>query len=316
MLGIAVGLAVLSAVGLACGTHFQSIAVVSRSNGSLSLRTFVKVLKSPRWMVGLLLLGAGTVCNVLALSLAPVTVVQPIGVLGLVLTTILHARHVKMAITPATWRAIAMCVGGATCFVIAAVRFTDPAIRISESASHIVTYLLAGVVLVVCLGMLVLKDHQRGLFYLFAAGSLYGFVAVEVKVISVQIQTGSAAWWQNIEYDNVIGMVVAAALGGWLVQSAYASGPPELVMAGLTVVDPMVGVVIGLSVLGEAGPDFGPGAGVILGLCGSVSIVGVRLLSRYHPEVMAKLVVTKAPQTGELAQLPHQPRSPHNISEE
>lgn len=299
MLWIAVGLAVLSAIGLAGGTHWQSVAVVNRSSGRLSIREFARVLRSPRWTAGLCLLGIGTVCNVAALSMAPVTVVQPIGVLGLVITTLLHSRHVGIPINRATWRAIALCMGGATVFVLTAMRVTDPAISISDHASDVVTYLLIGVVAVVCLGMMILKDHHRALFYLFAAGTLYGFVAVEVKVISVQLHVGTGAWWQNIEYDNVIGLLVAAALGGWLVQSAYAAGPPELVMAGLTVVDPMVGVLIGLSILGEAGPKFGPVSGVALAVCGAVSISGVRLLSRNHPEVLAKVAAARDSRTGE-----------------
>lgn len=304
MLWIAVGLAVLSAVGLACGTHLQSLAVVSKSEGRLSLREFSRVLRSPRWMAGLALLGAGTVCNVLALSLAPVTVVQPIGVLGLVITTILHSRHVRIPINTHTWLAIALCIGGGTLFVLAAVRYTNPALAITERATDVVTYLLAAVIAVVSIGLLVLEDHQLSLFYLFAAGTLYGFVAVEVKVVTVQLHAGAGSWWQNVDLINVLGLLVAAVLGGWLVQSAYASGPPELVMAGLTVVDPMVGVLVGLTVLGEAATDFGWVAGITLAACGAVSITGVRLLSRYHPEVLTALAAARAPRTGELGIVP------------
>ena len=47
--------------------------------------------------------------------------------------------------------------------------------------------------------------------------------------------------------------LAAAGLGGfYLVQTAYAVGPPDLVIAGLTVVDPIVAVGIGVIVLGEA----------------------------------------------------------------
>lgn len=304
MLLIAVGLAVLSAVGLAGGTHLQSVAVVSRSQGSLSWRQFRRVLRSPRWMAGLVLLGLGTVFNVAALSMAPVTVVQPIGVLGLVITTVLHSRHMKTRINAATWRAIGLCMGGATVFVLTALRVTDPALTIADSASDVVTYLLTAVIGVVFLGMLMLRDHHKAVFYLFAAGTLYGFVAVQVKVVSVQLRTGSGAWWQNVELDNVVGLLIAAALGGWLVQSAYAAGPPELVMAGLTVVDPMVGVVLGLSVLGEAGENFGPVSAALLVATGATSVAGVRLLSRHHPEVLAKMAAARAPKTGELGILP------------
>ena len=83
-------------------------------------------------------------------------------------------------------------------------------------------------------------------------------------------------------------IVVAAALGGWMVQCAYSCGPPDLVIAGLTVVDPMVGVALGLVVLGEAGAGFTGALGAVMGLAGLVAIVGVVLLSRYHPEVVTR----------------------------
>lgn len=307
MLLIAIGLAVLSAGGLAGGTHLQSVAVVNRSDGRLSVREFLGVLRSPRWSVGLTLLGLGTVCNVAALSLAPVTVVQPIGVLGLVLITVLHSRHVRIPINAATWRAIGLCMGGAVVFVLTAVRSTNPAVAIEDDASDTITYLLAAVIVLIGVGMAVLQDQQKAIFYLFAAGTLYGFVAVQVKVVSVQLRTGAGPWWNNVEIDNVVGLLIAAAVGGWLVQSAYAAGPPELVMAGLTVVDPMVGVILGLTVLGEAGPSFGPVSALLLAGSGAVSIAGVRVLASHHPEVLGKLAAVRAPRTGELGMVPKAP---------
>ncbi|MDO4254995.1 MAG: DMT family transporter [Kocuria sp.] len=300
MLWIAIGLAMLSAAGLAWGTYAQSVAVANRSAGALSVRNFLEVLRSPRWTLGLVFLAVGTVCNVVALSMAPVTVVQPVGVLGLVITTVLHSHHKGWSINQATWRAIGLCVGGATVFVVTSVWSTDPALTIADRAADMVNYLLVAVVVLVCLGMVVLQEHHRAVFYLFAAGTLYGFVAVQVRVLSMHLHTTTGAWWQRIDYDNLIGLVLAAALGGWLVQSAYAVGPPELVMAGLTVVDPIVGVLLGLGVLGEAGPQFGTVAAFTLLTSGAVSVVGVRQLSRYHPEVLAKLTVAQAAKTGEL----------------
>lgn len=40
----------------------------------------------------------------------------------------------------------------------------------------------------------------------------------------------------------------------YFVKSAYQHGPPDLVVAGLTVIDPMVGVLVGIVVLGRLEP--------------------------------------------------------------
>jgi len=47
-------------------------------------------------------------------------------------------------------------------------------------------------------------------------------------------------------------MALAMALGGWFMQQAYAAGPPQLAVASVTIVDPIVAVLIGAVLLGEA----------------------------------------------------------------
>jgi hypothetical protein len=45
---------------------------------------------------------------------------------------------------------------------------------------------------------------------------------------------------------------VAGLCGSFLVQNAHARGTPDLVVAGLTVIDPLVAVTLGITILGEA----------------------------------------------------------------
>lgn len=288
MIWCAIGLAVLSAVCMAGGTHQQSVAVVHRTQGSLPARIMLELVRSPRWVVGLALLGSGTVCNVIALSLAPVSVIQPVGVLALALTTILHCRSVGMRINAQTWRALALCTGGAALFVLVAVRFTNAEPRITHGSATAVNLILLGLIVAVAAVLLFMRGRGRELTLILSAGALYGFVALEMKILTAQVRVSDGPWWSSLEPLSVAGLLVAATLGGWLVQSAYASGPPELVLAGLTVVDPMIGVVIGLSVLGEAGPDFGVLPALLLATCAAVSFSGVRVMSLHHPEVLAR----------------------------
>ena len=69
-------------------------------------------------------------------------------------------------------------------------------------------------------------------------------------------------------------------------QTAYSSGPPDLVIAGLTVVDPMVAVLIGVLVLGEAAAA--PLWAVIgFVIFGAVAVWGVIQLARFHPQIVS-----------------------------
>jgi len=81
----------------------------------------------------------------------------------------------------------------------------------------------------------------------------------------------------------LVGLVVAALLGSYFVQSAYSNGPPDLVVAGLTVIDPLVAVSIGIIVLGEASqaPLWAIFAFVV---AGAIAIYGVLMLAKNHPQ--------------------------------
>lgn len=295
MIWCAIGLAVLSAVCLAGGTHVQSLAVLHRTEGTLPARVMLELLSSPHWVAGLALLGIATVCNVIALSLAPVSVIQPVGVLALALTTILHCRSVGVRINAHTWRALALCTGGAALFVLVAIRYTDTALRITDASAAAVNLILLGLIAVVAVVLPLVRGRGRELMLILCAGVLYGFVALEVKILTAQIRLSDGPWWASLEPLSIIGLILAAALGGWLVQSAYASGPPELVLSGLTVVDPMIGVIVGLSVLGEASSDFGALPAMLLAACAAVSLSGIRVMSLHHPEVLARRRARESP---------------------
>ena len=70
-------------------------------------------------------------------------------------------------------------------------------------------------------------------------------------------------------------------------QAGYASGPPEIVIAGLTVIDPIVAVILGVVVLEEAAaaPLWVP---VIMVAAGLVACLGVIVLARFHPDVLER----------------------------
>ena len=59
-------------------------------------------------------------------------------------------------------------------------------------------------------------------------------------------------------------------------------------IAGLTVIDPMVGIAIGISVLHELRPDVPAVAAVAMAVAALIAIVGVIALSRYHPDVIQR----------------------------
>src|SRR5690606_20244039 len=89
------------------------------------------------------------------------------------------------------------------------------------------------------------------------AGVLFGFVVTLAKVVIDRVRTIAFTEFEITAADIltilcVVGLIAAALLGMYFVQTAHASNPPDLVVAGLTVIDPIVAVSIGIVVLGEA----------------------------------------------------------------
>ena len=113
MVWLAVFLAVLGAFFLAIGAQRQGSAVKADTGGlALSSNGFLRLLRNPRWMLGLLFLALGMVMNAIALVSAPLTVVQPIGAIALVITTVVNAKDQGLSINRATVVAISACVTG------------------------------------------------------------------------------------------------------------------------------------------------------------------------------------------------------------
>lgn len=283
---IGIPLALIGAVFLSLGAQFQHRGVVKVEaltadtlGKGLNGRQLALLLARPSWVMGTLMLGLAIVFQLSSLYFAPLIVVQPLGALALVITSILNSRlnHVKLSHKSIV--AIVMCVGGVFVFVGVAA-FTAVSKPVSDA--QIITILIVLAVVLTAAGITfgVLRRRIRALFYVIMAGVIYGFVATLAKVVLNRVQQGEFEWLTLL---CVIALLAGTGLGAYFVQNAYASGPPDLVIAGLTVVDPMVAVLIGVIVLGEASqaPWW---AIMVFIVTGAIAIWGVFRLAKNHPQ--------------------------------
>ncbi|WP_104091441.1 DMT family transporter [Arthrobacter sp. GMC3] len=289
MMGIAVACAVAGAFFLAFGAQRQGSAVQNNTGGlALGGSGLLRLFGNPRWVFGLVLLGMGMALNVIALTLGTLTVIQPIGAIALVITTIVNSRDQGIRLNRATVVAISACVTGSALFVLLAVNVVRENTHVTVQEELTVVLLLA-VVLGIFGGSLVLFKHRlKAFFYILGAGVLFGFVAVLTRIISKQLFDPNGLFLLNVQWYSIIAIAAAGGLGSWFVQSAYASGPPDLVIAGLTVIDPMVGIAIGIVILGELRPDVPPVIAISMAGAALLAIVGVVALSRHHPDVVKR----------------------------
>ena len=289
---IAIGLAVLGAVFLALGAQFQNDAVTEHHAPkqfklkSLHLRQVLDLLRRPRWLTGTTFMALAILLQLGALALAPLIVVQPIGAIALIITSILNARIYKLKLDPKTFGAIALTMLGVAGFVLFA---ATSATQVKLDDAMLLQVVGVLIVVLVIFGSLFYfsKGKVGRLHYIFGAGVLYGFVASLAKVVIQRIIQADINWLTLLA---LVALAAAAILGGWFVQNAYAAGPPDLVIAGLTVIDPVVAVGIAIVILGEASmAELGQVLG--FGVSGLVAITGVLVLSRVHPQLSKKLEV-------------------------
>ena len=292
---IGIPLALTAAVLLAVGTQFQNRGVVQVDAASersaktgLSLGQLKSLLARPSWVIGSVLLGVGMVVQLSSLAYAPLIVVQPLGAVALVITAILNARLSKVPLDRVSIRAIVVCVIGVGAFVTIAA-FVAESHPITETQLVTVLLILSVVLAIfIALFFVMRKRTPRPIFYVIAAGTLFGFVVTLAKVVIDRVRTILAGTFSFGPADILtllclVGLGAAALLGMYFVQTAHSSNPPDLVVAGLTVIDPLVAVSIGIIVLGEA-------AGAPLwaifafAAAAAAAIWGVLSLARHHPQ--------------------------------
>lgn len=289
MVWIAIAAALCSAFCLAFGAHFQSQAVRNAVGGlDLTLRNVGKLASNKRWMSGLGLMALGMALNVFALASAPLTVVQPIGAIALVITAMVNAKETDLTMNRPTVLAIISCMVGSVGFVLLAVTATSGNQEVTETEAHLIEMILAVVVAIVGLATIFFHKKLGAFFFILGAGVLFGFVAVLVRTIAIAVlNIGDSSFFQ-LPWLAGLSVAVAGLLGSYFVQKAYSKGPPDLVIAGLTVIDPIIGIAIGISILGELRPDVPVLVTVLMLVAAGLAIVGVTALSRHHPDVIER----------------------------
>ncbi|WP_216214250.1 DMT family protein [Amycolatopsis aidingensis] len=278
MTPLAIVLAVLGAGCNAVGAHLQHSGVrTTTGGGTLRLRALGTLARNHSWLRGVLVLAAGAVLQILALTFAPVSVVAPIVVLALPIIAVLNARSGRAGLDPVGWMSV-LLTGAAVAVLVsvsgATVAETSLPPSVVVEAGRLVAAVVAALALVALLGHGIL----RCLAVATAAGAAYGLVVVLIRDVTFTARTEGLG---ALPVASLVGIVVAFLIGSWLVQLGYASGPADVVVGAHTVVNPLTATAIGLTLLGEAS-GVGGVTLAVLGACGAAAVAGVVLLARHH----------------------------------
>lgn len=283
-----VAAAVVGAVLLALGAQYQGRGVrsVDHVEDLGPVRRVLRLVTTGGWLLGSGFLVLAILLQLLALLLAPLPVVQPIGVLSLVVAALLNRRLAHARLQRRGVQGIVVCILGTAVFVVVAA-FATSSTPADVPAVLPVLVLLAAVLAVIGVALLVARRRLTPVVFAALGAVCFGFVVTLMKVV---LDRSSAA----VQHGGLIGptlpftllvaasAAVAGTIGITLVQRAYAGGSADLVVAALTVVDPLVAVSLGIGLLGQArsAPLW---TFPVFAVAEVVAVLGVVLMSRHPP---------------------------------
>lgn len=287
---LAIFLAMLGAgcfAGAAVLQHRAVDAVTTATTGdALSLRGMRVLLGRPGWLTGFALAGVGSGLHATALVLAPLSVVQPVGVLAVPLAVLLTVARTRTRPPPAVLTGVGLSVAGVAAFVglTAGTAVSTP---VSDGATLLAGATVAGIVAVLAGLGLPRSGWVRCVACATAGAVAFGLVSALLRTVAQQVVSGAAGLGSPAVLATAAAIIAALLGGGWFVQQGYASGPPEVVIACLTVVDPIVAVLLGVVLLGE-GSATPVGTWLLLLVAAATATAGVVALARHHPDAAAR----------------------------
>ncbi|MGN9790377.1 DMT family transporter [Streptomyces sp. OZ13] len=266
-LALSVLLSLVSAVAYAAGAILQEhVATTTPSRPYAPLH-------QGRWWAAVALNSVGAVLHVVALAYGPLSLVQPLGALTIVFALPMAALFVRRRAGRTAWRGAIMATAGLAGLLAltgeAESRSPDTAGRGVLTAATLGT-----VALLFLMAQGMHRPIMRSVLLAGAAGVAFGIASVFTKSVAVDWQWGSPlGQWPSLA------VIAALATGGLLLsQASYRGAGLAAPLATVTVVNPVVAAVVGITMFGE---DFRYGVvGTVLALaCGVVAAGGLILLT-------------------------------------
>lgn len=267
-LALSVLLSLVSAVAYAGG------AIVQEQVASSSPDAQYAPLRRPAWWAAVSLNGLGGLLHVVALALGPLSLVQPLGALTIVFALPMAALFVGRRAGATAWRGALMATVGLA-GLLSLVGASDA--QSLGTAQRVGAALVTGgaIVALMIAGRAAHRHPAvRSILLATASGIAFGMSSVFTKTVAVDWNGGVSAG--DLPSLAVIGVLATA--GMVLSQASYRGAGLAAPLATLTVVNPVVAAVVGITMFGET---FRYGTtGTVLALsCGVVAAGGLIMLT-------------------------------------
>jgi drug/metabolite transporter (DMT)-like permease len=266
----------LAACAAACfdgATVFQAIEARQEKGHSMRLSLFARLMRRPRWLAAVGLAGLGWPLQLLALSFAPLTLVQPTFALGILLLLALGSRILGERVGPLQLAAALAIVAGVVGIALAAPGNSD------EYTTGPALWIALGVLNAVAVApYLVGRRGARvaGLLVI-GAGAAFSASSIMSKLLVDELVGGRIAvalpWAAGAAAGALIGLL--SETSALQLRAAARTGPP------IFVIETIVPVLLAPLVTGE---DWGgtPLGGAVIVVSLLVVAAGGAAIGRTH----------------------------------
>jgi drug/metabolite transporter (DMT)-like permease len=230
---------------LTTNLHRGAASAIPMEEGG-PVRLLLRLLRTPRWLLGSLCALVALSLHTVALRFGTVIVVQAVLSTGLVLALGLEAFRERRRPRPGEVGGWLLVVAG----IVLVLALAQPhGGQHMGNVSHVVSLLTA--IAAAAAGLLVgrtrLPRPVVAVVMGSAAGACFALDAVFLKGIAGSV--GHA--WTWVAVFDLAGFIVASVLGNLVVQRAYQQAPLRHVLPAVTAADPVAASVIGVLILHE-----------------------------------------------------------------
>jgi drug/metabolite transporter (DMT)-like permease len=246
---VIVFLALLSAFVYGAGVVLQQRAALEAPPEEAARpRLLLRLVRRPLWLLGLAADVVGFGLQAAALHRGSLVVVQPLITTSLVFALVLTSAWTHEPISRRQWTAVAMVLLGLTVFlVVAAPNEESSAVAGMRDWILTTTTITAAAGVALAAGLKAVGS-ARAAFFAVAAGIADAFMAVMAKTFSGSFDHGLAATFRSW---TPYALVAAGLIAMLLISTAYQAGHPTVSLPIITVTDPLVASLIGISLFGD-----------------------------------------------------------------
>ncbi|MGW5876751.1 DMT family transporter [Nocardiopsis terrae] len=248
------------------------------------------LLRHPLWWVSLVFNGGRAGFQVAAVGFAPLTVVQPLGVLVLIFGVPWSARLAHRRVTRAEWRGTAYTTVALGALLAVTVTGGRGGVLSAEDSVLVGAGTVALLAAVAWGAGRVPSPAWRSYLLAAAAGVAFGVSSAAVKTAVWAFGDGVSA---GMTHPSALAAPVIAVLGLFLAQAAYQGVDLGAPLGVTTLANPVAAAIVGVSFMGESYAGGWAGGAIAL-VCAFVAAYGIRLLT--VPSADAAEAARRAPE--------------------